>query len=162
MSSISDEMRQVFINTYALMELEKNYNYLNYGKYPYRERKNSVQIIADFNENAYSVNGLFTIESEYTQVYPPGIIETVEQVLVGTKQVYSDFMTIESTFTDNGDGTSVYTITQAQLLLAEYEIFNTLVTRDLVELEATTIQTLSYVFPFDCAPDGFGRLLLSL
>jgi hypothetical protein len=161
MSSISEAMRQVFIDTYRLMELEKKYNYLNYGKYPYRDRKNSVQITADFNADAYSVNGLFTEESEYTQVYPPEIITSIEQVLIGTKQIYSDFVTVESEFTDNGDGSSTYTITQMKLLLAEYELFDTIVTRDLVEIEATTIQVLSYVFPFDCVPDGLGRLKLS-
>ncbi len=163
MSSISDAMRQVFINTYALMELEKNYNYLNYGKYPYRERKNSVQIIADFNVNAYSVNGLFTIESEYTQVYPPEIIETIEQVLISATEIQTQaigaFVTIESD--SNGEDIDVLTVESAMVTAAMAEKYNTVVTLEYVEIESVTIQVLSYVFPFDCAPDGFGRLLLS-
>ncbi|TYQ29432.1 hypothetical protein PseudUWO311_00610 [Pseudanabaena sp. UWO311] len=160
MSAITDGMRQVFIETCRLYQAEREYNYLNYGKYPYRERKNSVQIIADFNENAYSVNGLFTVESEYTQVYPPEIIESIEQVLIGTTSVFTTIYEVIENPMPNESGV-ILTATVTPELLAEYEIYNTIITRDYVEREAVTIQVVSYAFPFNCVADSLGRLVLS-
>ena len=150
MSSISNDMKQLFLDTYRLMELEKNYNYLNYGKYPYKDRKNSRQIIAEFNANAYSVNGLFTVESEYTKVYPPQIIERIEIVLTNITLVYQAVYSEDSS-TGQTDPE----------LISESRTYSPIVIREFVEIEATTIQSISYVFPFDCAPDSLGRLRLA-
>lgn len=148
--TISADMKQIFIDTYRLMEAEKNYNYLNYGKYPYRDRKNSVKIIADFNADAYSVNGLFTVESEYTKVYPPQIIERIERVLTNTTRVYQSFYSEDSS-----------TGQTAPELVSESDTYRLITIRDFVEIEDTTIQVISYAFPFNCVPDDLGRLKIS-
>jgi hypothetical protein len=163
MSSISDEMKQLFIDSYRLYEVEQNYNYLNYGRYPYRDRKSSIKIIADFNENAYSINGLFTSESSYTIAYPPEIIEIVEVVLVQSQSIQNQFVSAVNIVSsdDNQSSVTLIEIESARGLISEYEQYRNIVTTQYVEVEATEIQVLSYVFPFDCVSDGLGRLRLS-
>ncbi|NMF60165.1 hypothetical protein [Pseudanabaena yagii] len=148
MSAISDAMRDVFNNSINLYFLERDFNYQNYGKYPYRDRKNSMQIVADFNANAYSVNGLFVTESSYTEFYPSYIVGTIQQVIVGSTEVYQSVI--------NEDGT-----TSDPALVLEYQQYQTVVVNELVEVEAVEVQTVRYVFPFDCVPDSMGRLRLS-
>lgn len=148
MSAISDAMREVFNSSLNLYFLERDFNYQNYGKYPYRDRKNSMQIVADFNANAYSVNGLFVAESSYTEFYPPYIVGTIEQVLIGSIEVY------QSVFIEDGS------LTDPELVF-EYQQYGTVVVNELVEVESVEIQTVRYVFPFDCVPDSMGNLRLS-
>lgn len=147
--SISDDMRLVFLESYKIYEMEREFNYQNWGKYPYRDRKNSVQIVADFNANAYSINGLFVTEGLYTQVYPPQIIESIQQVLTGIYQVYLIY--------NDADGNEL-----SNDLVIDYQQYQSVVVREVVEVESVEIQTMSYLFPFSCAPDSMGRLKLSL
>ena len=160
---IDDAMRQVFIDTYHLYELERSFNYQNYGRYPYRDRKNSVQIVADFNANAYSVNGLFVTEESYLQFYLPEVIETVERVLVNVSLVQDMFFQAV-TIIANGDdeGETIELIGTFEATATAYERYETIVTREYVEVEATEVQTVRYLFPFNCVPDSLGRLVLSL
>ncbi|WP_103668412.1 hypothetical protein [Pseudanabaena sp. BC1403] len=161
MTLIDDAMRNLFIETYKLYELEKQFNYQNYGKYPYRDRKNSVQIIADFNVDAYSVNGLFVTEESYLQYYPPEIIETVESVLVESRYVSQVFeQSVEIVQGDQGQIDEITLQTAYGSILA-YERYENIVVREFVEVEAVEVQTMRYLFPFNCVPDSLGRLVLS-
>lgn len=155
--SISDDMRRVFLESWKIYEMEREFNYQNWGKYPYRDRKNSVQIVADFNANAYSINGLFVAESMYTQVYPPQIIESIEMVLIGVRTRYIENVT-KRVFIDG----VLKFIEYGDPIQQEYEVYAPVVTREIVEVEAVEVQTMSYLFPFSCVPDSMGRLRLSL
>lgn len=158
--TISANMKQLFIDTYRLYEAERNYNYLNYGKYPYRDRKNSVQIVADFNANAYSVNGLFTVESQYTIVYPPEIIETIETVLIQSALIQTMFFQSVIVIENNEESTEI-SFENAQEIITDYEQYNTIIVREYVERESEEIQIISYAFPFNCVPDSLGKLKIS-
>ena len=160
---VDDEMRQVFLNCLYIYQVEKNYNYSNYGKYPYKERKNSVQIIADFNANAYSVNGLFTEETSYEMFYPSQIIESIEDVLARADNVYGEFYatSIDIVNSDDGNIDSV-TIEYAKEIIASYDIYEPIITREYIEAEAVEVQAIRYLFPFVCVPNSLGRLVLSL
>jgi len=148
MSAISNAMKAVFYSSLNLYFLERDFNYQNYGKYPYRDRKNSMQITADFNANAYSINGLFVAESAYTEFYPPQIIEYIELVVTGVINVYQSYLD------ENGN------VTAPELTL-EANLYSPVVVREVVDVEAVEIQTVRYVFPFDCVPDSMGNLRLS-
>ena len=138
-SDISDIMRNLFIETYRLYELEKLFNYENYNKYPYKDRKTSIQIFADFDVSSYSVNGLFVEEDTYEKVYPPLIITRIENVLT---QI------------------NIYRVVRQQLdgSVEEFEnvseIYQLREVKELVEIENTTVQTIRYLFPFTAAQSG--------
>lgn len=162
MTNIIDEkMRSVFLNCLEIHKLERNFNYQNYGRYPYRERKNSVQIVADFNVNAYSVNGLFVEQNEYEIFYPPQIIEQVEQVVVDTVEIYQNLYPIAIDYISLGapSSTVISSIEYAQELIGTYDIYETVITQELVEIESTVIQTMKYIFPFSCVDTAIGQVL---
>ncbi len=162
MTTIYDAMRNLFIQSCRLYEQEKEFNYQNYGKYPYRDRKNSVQIIADFNVDAYSVNGLFVTEESYIQYYPPEIIETVEQVLIESNYVQNRWLRSIAISSGGEEPTDEITYEYALSIRADAEQYENIVTREYVAVESVEIQTMRYLFPFSCAPDSLGQLRISI
>lgn len=161
MTMIDEAMRNLFIQTYRLHEQEKEFNYQNYGKYPYRDRKNSIQIIADFNANAYVVNGLFATEESYTQFYPPEIIETIEQVLIESTYVQDMFFHSVAIASGEEEPTIEITYESSFGVIANAERYENIVTREYVEVESVEVQTMRYLFPFSSAFDLEGRMILS-
>lgn len=161
MTMIDDAMRNLFIETYKLYELEKLFNYQNYGKYPYRDRKNSVQIIADFNVDAYSVNGLFVTEESYLQYYPPEVIESVELVLIESNYVQNRFVQSVAIINGEEEPTIEITLESALDIRANAEQYENIVVREYVEVEAVEVQTMRYLFPFSTAFDAIGRMIIS-
>ena len=159
---VDDEMRQVFLNCLYIYQIEKNYNYSNYGKYPYKERKNSVQIVADFNADAYSVNGLFTEEASYEMFYPAQIIESIENTLARTDYVYGELYVRSIEEVNDNAGTTTITVELTRHIIASYDIYQPIITREYIEAEAVEVQAIRYLFPFVCVPDNLGRLVLSL
>jgi hypothetical protein len=133
---INDTMKELFIETYRLYELEKQFNYDNYGRYPYRDRKKSVQIFADFSTMSYSVSGLFVTESEYEKVYPPVIITRLELVLVQVNKYI--------VITRDSSGNEI-------VLESGNEIYELQAVTEFVPIEDTTVQTIQYLFPFNAA-----------
>ena len=162
MTMIDNTMRNLFIETYKLYELEKQFNYQNYGKYPYRDRKNSVQIVADFNVDAYSVNGLFVAEESYLQYYPPEVIESVELVLIESSYVQDNLFQAIAILDGSEEPTLEMTIEEALAIRANAELYENIVSREFVEVEAVEVQTMRYLFPFTTAFDAIGRMIISL
>lgn len=162
MRTIDEAMRTLFIESLRLYQMEREFNYQNYGKYPYRDRKNSVEIIADFNANAYSINGLFVTEESYLQFYPPEVIETVESVLVEARYVNQLYeQSVDIVQGDQGEVLEM-TVTTAYQRILEYARYENIVTREYVEVEAVEVQTMRYLFPFTTAFDAVGSMIISL
>lgn len=145
---IDDAMKNIFLESLKIYQLEKLFNYQNYGKYPYRDRKKSIQIIADFNADAYSVNGLFVSEENYEKVYQPEVIASIKPLIIFTTVVTIEY--------SEADGSIKTTIEETR------ESYNPAVNTEYVEIEDTEVQTIRYLFPFNCAIDLFGNLKLSL
>lgn len=135
-TEINDTMRNLFIETYRLYELEQQFNYDNYQKYPYRDRKTSIQIFANFDTMSYSINGLFVDESEYTKVYPPLIITRIENVLTQ----------INTYILIGSDGNIISESTTETYQLQEV--------KEYVPIEDVTVQTIRYLFPFNALQSG--------
>ncbi|NUN66327.1 hypothetical protein HCU40_16605 [Pseudanabaena biceps] len=142
---IDASMRSLFIETCRLYQLEREFNYQNYGKYPYRDRKNSVQILADFNVMAYSVNGLFVDEGSYVKVYPPLVIERIEIMLTQIDEIYVTQRDLEG----NED---------TRLVLYS-EIYSPVKITEFVEVEDVEVQTIQYLFPFTASQNGNATVL---
>ena len=143
---IDDAMKNIFLESLKIYQLEKLFNYQNYGKYPYRDRKKSIQIIADFNVDAYSVNGLFVDEANYEKVYQPEIISSVQPLLAMSYEVYVEGLANETDL----------------VITSTYETYGNTAIKEYVEVEDTEVQSVRYLFPFNCVIGLFGNLKLSL
>lgn len=156
---IDNSMRSLFIETCRIYQLEREFNYENYGRYPYRDRKNSVQIFADFNAMAYSVNGLFVEESEYTRVYPSVLVPKIDQVLINVAEVLNR-INIFTVFIGNAS-TGAGDVIQGtfQQYLDTIQNYGVLKADEYVEIEDTTVQTIRYLFPFTASQLGNATVL---
>lgn len=149
---IDQAMKDLFIETLKLYEIEREFNYQNYGRYPYRDRKNSVQIIADFGAMAYSVNGLFIDEedSQYSKFYPQLVVPTLESFMQYTA------IAAAATTTSGGGGSAG----GQQLVAVAVNKYSTQVISEYIEIEDTKVKGVSYLFPFT-ATQNLNTIVLS-